>query len=72
MIATWGRYVMQRYRSEEAERRPAELLNRPRRPLSRGFSPPGYTMKPLVSYRSYRQLSGWNLAPLVMCALGAH
>ena len=31
--------------------RPAGLLNRPRRPLSRGFGPPGYPTKPLVSYQ---------------------
>ena len=31
--------------------RPAGLLNRPRRPLSRGFSPPGCPAKPLVSYQ---------------------
>ena len=31
--------------------RPAALLNRPRRPLSRGFSPVGYPTKPLVSYQ---------------------
>ena len=52
--------------------RPAGLLNRPRRPLSRGFGPTGYPAKPLVSYRSYRQLSGWNLPPLVVRAFGAH
>jgi hypothetical protein len=38
--------------------RPAGLLNRPRRPLSRGFDQIGYPTKPLVSYRSNRQLSG--------------
>ena len=31
--------------------RPAGLLNRPRRPLSRGFSPAGCPTKPLVSYQ---------------------
>jgi hypothetical protein len=31
--------------------RPARLLNRPWRPLSRGFSPAGYPTKPLVSYQ---------------------
>ena len=30
----------------------AQLLNRPRRPLSRGSSPASYPAKPLVSYRS--------------------
>ena len=52
--------------------RPAGLLNRPRRPLSRGFDKAGYPTVPLVSYRSYRQLSGWNLPPLVVRAFGAH
>ena len=31
--------------------RPIGLLNRPRRPLSRGFGPSGYPSKPLVSYQ---------------------
>src|SRR3954462_11567363 len=31
--------------------RPAGLLNRPRRPSSRGFGPFGYPTKPLVSYQ---------------------
>src|SRR4051794_25136780 len=31
--------------------RPAGLLDRPKRPLSRGFSPPGCPDKPLVSYQ---------------------
>ncbi len=31
-----------------------------------------YPTGPLVSYRSYRQLSGWNLPPLVVRAFGAH
>ena len=52
--------------------RPTGLLNRPRRPLSRGFDPVGYPTKPLVSYQSNRQLSGWILPPLVKRALGAH
>ena len=52
--------------------RPAGLLNRLKRPLSRGSSPAGYPAEPLVSYRSYRQLSGWNLPPLVVRAFGAH
>jgi hypothetical protein len=30
--------------------RPAGLLNRPRRPLSRGFDPAGCPTEPLVSY----------------------
>jgi hypothetical protein len=52
--------------------RPVGLLNRPRRPSSRGFDPASYPTKPLVSYQSNRQLSGWNLPPLVIRALGAH
>jgi hypothetical protein len=43
-----------------------------RRPLSRGSSPSGYPAEPLVSYRINRQLSGWNLPPLVIRAFGAH
>ena len=39
--------------------RPAGSLNRPRRPLSRGFETAGYPTAPLVSYQINRQLSGW-------------
>lgn len=42
------------------------------RPLSRGSSPSGYPAEPLVSYQINRQLSGWNLPPLVIRAFGAH
>ena len=52
--------------------RPAGSLNRPRRPLSRGFDLASCLSKPLVSYRINRQLSGWNLPPQVMRAFGAH
>src|SRR6202035_2667525 len=52
--------------------RPARLLNRLKRPLSRGSSPAGYPTEPLVSYQINRQLSGWNLPPLVIRAFGAH
>ena len=52
--------------------RPARLLNRPRRPLSRGSDPDDCSSKPLVSYQINRQLSGWNLPPLVIRAVGAH
>src|SRR5262249_54144759 len=31
-----------------------------------------YPTKPLVSFRTYRQLSGWNLPPLVIRAYRAH
>jgi len=43
-----------------------------RRPLSRGSNPCGYPHEPLVSYRTNRQLSGWNPPPLVIRAFGAH
>ncbi len=43
--------------------RPIGSLGHPRRPLSRGFDPAGCPAKPLVSFRSNRQLSGWNLPP---------
>ena len=52
--------------------RPAGLLNRLKQPLSRGSSPAGYPTEPLVSYQINRQLSGWNLPPLVIRAFGAH
>ena len=40
--------------------------------LSRGLDPAGYPTGPLVSYHVYRQLHGWGLPPLVICAVGAH
>jgi hypothetical protein len=52
--------------------RPAGLLDRPRRPLSRGFSVTSYPATLLVSYQTYRQLSGWLLPPLVIHALSGH
>ena len=52
--------------------RPTGLLNRLKRPLSRGSSPAGYPTEPLVSYQINRQLSGWNPPPLVIRAFGAH
>src|SRR6266852_388835 len=51
---------------------PAGLLSRLKRPLSRGSSPAGYPAEPLVSYQINRQLSGWNLPPLMIRAFGAH
>jgi hypothetical protein len=39
---------------------------------ARGSSPAGYPAEPLVSYQINRQLSGWNLPPLVIRAFGAH
>src|ERR1700730_10862951 len=52
--------------------RPIGLLSRPRRPLSRGSSPPSYPAEPLVSYQINRQISGLEPPPLVFCAFGAH
>ena len=52
--------------------RPVGSLNRPRRPLSRGFDPSGRPDRPLVSYQNNRQLSGWNLPPLATRAIWAH
>ena len=40
--------------------------------LSRGFDPASYPTDPLGSYHVYRQLHGWILPPLVICAVGAH
>ena len=51
---------------------PLACSTRPRRPSSRGFDPAGRPATPLVSYQSHRQLSGWNLPPLVNCAIGTH
>jgi hypothetical protein len=51
--------------------RPAGLLNRPWRPLSRGFDATSCPATPLVSYQTYRLLSGWILPPLVKRAIGA-
>jgi hypothetical protein len=34
--------------------------------------PSGYPAEPLVSYQINRQLSGWNLPPLMIRAFGAH
>src|SRR3954454_1185388 len=52
--------------------RPVGSPDRPRRPSSRGFGPPGRPDGPLVSYQINRQLSGWNLPPLVARAIWAH
>jgi hypothetical protein len=40
--------------------------------LSRGSDPSGCPAEPLVSYRTNRLLSGWNLPPLMVRAFGAH
>ncbi|MGA3169271.1 MAG: hypothetical protein ABSF14_24495, partial [Terriglobia bacterium] len=40
--------------------------------LSQGFGPARYQTKPLVSYQTYRQLSGWDFHPLAIRAVGAH
>jgi hypothetical protein len=52
--------------------RPAGSLSRLKRPLSRGSGPAGYPAKPPVSFRINRQLSGWNLPPLMIRAFEAH
>ena len=52
--------------------RPAQLLTGLKPALSQGFDPAGYPTEPLVSYQSYRLLSGWNLPPLVLHAFGTH
>ena len=44
----------------------------PKATLSRGSDPAGYPSKPLASFRTYRQLSGWNPPPLMIRAFGAH
>ena len=46
--------------------------DRSRRPLSRGFGPASHPAEPLVSCRTHRHLSGWNLPPLATPAFGAH
>ena len=52
--------------------RPVELLSHPRWPLSQGSDLARYRPKPLVSYQTYRQLSGWDFHPPAICAAGAH
>ncbi len=52
--------------------RPAGLLDRLWRPLSRDFNPASYPAKSLVSDQICRQLSGWILPPLAKRAIGAH
>jgi hypothetical protein len=43
-----------------------------RQAVELSLSPAGYPTEPLVSYQINRQLSGWNLPPLVIRAFGAH
>ncbi len=52
--------------------RPARLLNRPRRPLSRGFDGASCPATPPVSYQRNRQLAGWNPPPQVFRTFEAH
>jgi hypothetical protein len=40
--------------------------------LSQGSGPFSCPNEPLASYQINRQLSGWNLPPLVLRAVGAH
>src|SRR5262249_42324885 len=51
---------------------PAESLDRPRRPLSRGFSPDTAQQSCSSATGLIRQLSGWNPPPLVIRAVRAH
>ena len=51
---------------------PLDRSTAQRRPLSRGSVPASRPARPLVSYQINRQLSGWNLPPLVIHAFGAH
>ena len=48
------------------------IAQSPKATFSRGSDPCSYPQEPLVSYRINRQLSGWNLPPLMFRALGAH
>src|SRR6516165_10084180 len=52
--------------------RPAGSLSHLKRPSSRGSTPASYPAKLLVSFRINRQLSGWNLPPLMIRAFEAH
>jgi hypothetical protein len=52
--------------------RPARLQPAQGGLLSRGSDLASYLTKPLGSYHAYRQLHGWILLPLVICAVGAH
>ena len=52
--------------------RPARLLNRPRRPLSRGFDGASCPATPPDSYQRNRQLAGWNPPPQVFRTFEAH
>jgi len=40
--------------------------------LSRGSDPASHPTEPLASFRTYRQLSGWNPPPLMIRAVRAH
>jgi len=51
---------------------PSDRSAAQRWPLSRGSSLTGCPAKPLVSFRTYRQLSGSNLPPLMLRAFSAH
>src|SRR5438477_11642146 len=52
--------------------RPARLQPAQGGLLFRGSDPVGFPAKPLGSYHAYRQLHGWVLLPLAICAFGAH
>ncbi len=52
--------------------RPARLLAHQMWALSRGSDRTSYLVQSLGSYHVNRQLHGWLLPPLVICAVGAH
>ena len=52
--------------------RPAGLLNRPRRPLSRGFNMPGYPNVLLVSYQILLSIIWMEPSSTGICAFVAH
>ena len=52
--------------------RPVGLLGRPKATFVTRLQPDQLPVKPLVSYQTYRHLSGWILPPLVVRAFGAH
>jgi hypothetical protein len=74
--SAWRNRNPLRYRLRPAQPsltlRPVGSLSRRRRPLSRGSGPASYSAEPLVSYRINRQVSGWNLPPPMIRAVGAH
>src|SRR5438045_9396199 len=48
-----------------------KIAARPMADLFRGSDPASHPAKPLGSYHAYRQLHGWVVLPLEICAFGA-